>query len=526
MTDRQSKREKFTNEEREQLREFAASLTTWQAEEPPKDDNCSTEDLNHKRWLEAAPTIPYDLFNKLIKVCETPTTPGNFLEYLFDEAEKHSGDVWDISDEEYKKAYDYYNQKETRPLLLDENGNCISLGAGPSVSLDALKSSLSEILEDDAAAEIIVSFWGNTPQTLITHSDYKYALTTLKNDTAYIIDIGKQLRYTFDKNGDPVLDIQSQEDYDAYNALLDRSEIPAEIADTDLLGVLLTAVHSVYEENCGYNYGDRITVNFPNFARALQVQFDKDENPKGHFDIWGKLRQLEDIGGVIVEDKSILRVFAIMEYNIEENTLTFASPYLYRLSGLLKKNPVKVLRPNTPLWEKEGIAFLIDARIITARNKTAVQLIKNIVAGVVSYGNTSEADRHHGKKYTDKEKVEYSISFETLIDRTPLLYQALQAASSSNKANILKRSFIGGNYPQKRTDPATKKSYTVNNIIEEYLHEYTQVYEYWNDFKITIPKPSLKALKDRIIITHKGLNGDFKSRLSTPKIEKKGDNTP
>ena len=363
----------------------------------------------------------------------------------------------------------------------------------------------------EAITAAFVTFPERSSQLLITHKDYQYALLPYKNDKAYIVDFDKQLKFTFDAAGDAVIDLRTEADKQAYTNTLNKDNIPANIADTDLLSTLATAVLSSY---CS-NYGDRITVYYPNFARALGVQIDDTTAQNKHFDIWDKIKQLENIGGVLVEDKSILRAFVLLGYNRAENTLTFASPYLYRLMDILKKHPASVSKnkkDNKPLWEIIGTSFLIDNRIIKARNKITSQLIKNIIAGLYQYGVKPESARNPGKHYTDKTIVSYRISFRSLIERTPLLNETLQTSQTSNKARILTRSFLGSNY--------SKSGIT---IIEEYMKEYTHAFEYWKDLKIDIPTPSLKSLSEQITISHHGINGDFKNNLYIPAAHKPGE---
>ena len=138
--------------------------------------------------------------------------------------------------------------------------------------------------------------------------------------------------------------------------ILKRKAIPAKCADTDLLATLAAAVKSAYT----YNIGDRITVYLPNFAKALGIRIDNAEKKdSSHFDFWGKIKQLENIGGVLVEQGKLLRAFVFLGYDQNENTLTFASPYLYSLMDILQKNPVAITpkeqwKKNKPTYDIKG----------------------------------------------------------------------------------------------------------------------------------------------------------------------------
>lgn len=366
-----------------------------------------------------------------------------------------------------------------------------------------------EAITDTQPGNVLrIVFDENTAQLQVTHKNYSGALSPRKNKYAYIVDLDNQLRFTWDKDGTPI--ITTADEQQAYNDLLSKKVIPAKCADTDLLATLGAAVKAAYMSNVG----DRITVYLPNFAKALGVQFDKDTSDKNHYDFWGKIKQLENIGGVLVEQGKILRAFVFLGYDKTENSLTFASPYLYSLMDILKNNPKvsKQKKDNKPLYSFEGISYLIDAKIITARSKITSEIVKNLVAGLFQHGIKTDAARNPHKQLRDKRLVTWSITYRDLIRYTPLLKEYLQETETKRRSQNYKRVVFGESYNER-----SKKQQVT--LVEKYLREYTDAFQYWCDLSITVEPVSMKLLDNKIILSHHGLNGDFKERLHIPRVE-------
>jgi len=372
---------------------------------------------------------------------------------------------------------------------------------------------LTDEKPDGQSKGIRLFFDEDTAQLQITHKNYSGALLPLKNKYAYIVNIDKQLQFVWDENGNA--QIKTVDDQTAYNELLNKKTIPAKCADTDLLGTLASAVESAYRSNSGYI----ITVYLPNFARALGVRIensdDKDLTTTRHFDFWDKIKQLENIGGVLVEKMKIQRVFTLLEYNQSENTLTFASPYLYSLMDILKANPAKVSaqkKNNKPLFLIPGKSYLISSKIITARNKTTSQIVHYVIKRLLDHGIKTDATRQPQKQHTDKKLVTVAIPYKEIIKYTPLLKESMQEAEPKRRSQILKRAIFGDSYNER----SNKEQVT---LLENYLREYTESFNYWKDLKIEVEPVSMKDLNNKIIITHHGLNGDFESKLHIPQVE-------
>ena len=346
----------------------------------------------------------------------------------------------------------------------------------------------------------LIRFTKNTPQANITKKELQFAFTTKKNKTAYVIDLDKQLRFDFDEFGNPtIIRIEGPKDREIYENTLKRENIKSDILDADLLATLFTAASAAYMSN----YGDRITVYIPNFAKALGIGFIEEykatDEPgdASRFPFWQKIHQLENIGGVIVQKGLILRAFTLLSVDANNNTLTFASPYLYELWDMLKRNPAAISsqkRNDVPLYEITGVSYLVYAEMIKARNKATAQIVKNLIAGLHQRGN---------KKKKNEELIEYSISYKELIERSPILFEQLEAANDNKKkAQILNRAFFGLRYNQ--TDK--NGNLITKTIIEEYFEKYTRAFEYWKELSFEFDPLTPNNLNGKITITHKGTN--------------------
>ena len=359
-------------------------------------------------------------------------------------------------------------------------------------------------------------FDNNTAQLQITHKNYSGALYPYKNDYAYIVNFDNQLRFTWDDDGTP--HIVTSDEQIAFDELLNKKNIPANCADTDLLSTLAAAVRASHISN----KGDKITVSLPNFARALGVRIEnhpeKDAAHDKFFDFWGKIKQLENIGGVIVEQKKILRAFVFLSYNEEKNELTFSSPYLYSLMDILKSNPAKEAIQkvnNRPKYSILGISYLINANIITARNKITAEISKYLVCRLLQAGSKTDATKHPGRTYKNKNQRTCSITYQDLIKDVPELKNAWKTADAKQRAQILRRSILGTNYDKPGKDGKIKNT----SIIEDYMRDYTQAFNFWVELKIEVEPVSMKTLSNKIIFTHEGINGDYDENLRIPHEE-------
>lgn len=347
----------------------------------------------------------------------------------------------------------------------------------------------------------------NSAQFLPTHKKYSGALLPLKNKVAYIAKYDRQLQYVWDEDGNYQITLSDEQT--AYDELIKNKVVPAECADTDLLMTLAAAVEASYRCNCGYI----ITVYLPNFARAMGVQFEKDGKAQKMYDLKSKLKDLEDIIGILVEQKKIQFAFKIIELDQEKKELTFASPYLYTIMDLLKNDPIttKEKKNNQPKFMIYGASHLISSKINKARNKATTQVVYYLVAQLHQHGIKTDAVRKPQQQHDDKKLITKEITYKDIIKNSPILKESLQQSAPKRRSQILNRAIFGDDYNPKLKVPG-------QTLIEKYLRDYTDVFKYWKDLNIKVEPVSMKELDNRIILTHHGLSSDFEDTLRIPSV--------
>ena len=461
----------------------------------------SLVDINYKNWLDIGINQKYIIPNSPAIIGEKS---GN-SDYMLSETSwkisnklillvllKEKNLPLDVSPEFYKNEYIAITKEvrdlTTKPTLREERARILEKGL--------------KYIKKKCVSSALVEFQEKTPQANITSRELQFAFTTKKNKTAYVVDLDKQLRFDFDEYGNPTkIRIEEPKDREAYEATLNREDIKSDILDADLLATLFTAARAAYMGN----YGDRITVNIPNFAKALGVHFidkykgDNEAGDKSRFPFWEKIHQLENIGGVIVQKGLILRAFTLLSVDTNNNSLTFASPYLYELWGILQSHPAAIshkMENDKPLYEIEGISYLVYAEMIKARNKATAQVVKNLIAGLHQRGSQ--------KKYKNEDgKIIYHISYKELIERSPILLEQLENAGTNKaKSKVLQRAFFGLRYNQ--TDK--NGELVTETIIEEYFRKYTRAFEYWKELEFEFDPVTPNKLNGNITITHAGTN--------------------
>ena len=491
--------DKITSKDIEALREFLEELEKLHKEEP-------AEKVTQEEWndffaiLEATGHFPEKyrgriaekeeiVYTETVNGKPTPTPEGKKKLLYYDVAFK------DVNARYYElqRKYQKFIVKALQAHIANESKN---LAEGQTLDVTEI---LASIIENQKAVLDV----SGLPNASITDKRLQFALTPFKNENAYIMPFEwEQLKFGFDENGELIIETEPQKE--AVQKAKKKNEIPAAGIDQALLRQLFAATMKAYLSN----YGNEITVYLPSFAREMNIDVSGVSNPDKETkhnanDFFKKLKALEGLNGVW-EGGSFYRVFMFVGYDTKENTLTFSSPWLFKLAKELLDKPAarKTDKNGAIIWEITGISHLMNASIVSAKSKPTVEIIATLLAGLQQYGTKPEAERHIGKKYKDKEIVEYSISYKTLIERIPLISEALKIQTDSNKTTLLQRYFCGSNYKKRQ---AEGKGY----ILEEYFKKYTIVYDYYKDFKIIFQPPTVKTLSEKIIIKHHGINGSF-----------------
>ena len=408
---------------------------------------------------------------------------------------------YDVADEEHNKRY--------RRLEKIYHDSIIKVFESASKDEEGKDKSLKQLIEEVVPKVLDTS---NLLPVLITDKRLQNAMTPLRNEYAYIMPFDyEQLCFDYDENGEIVIRTEAQ--FKAIEEAKDEShKIEAAGIDQPLLRQLFAATMKAYL--C--NYGNSITVYLPSFAREMNIDVSganktaeaaekgsKSNTKHKANDFFKKLKALESLNGVW-QGGSFYRVFILEGYEAEQNTLTFSSPWLFKIAKELLTTPAnkKTREDGSIMWEITGISSLMKPTIASARSKPTVEIIATLLVGLQQYGTKPEAKRHPGKIYTDKDLVEYSISFKTLIERIPLIMENFKKCTKSNQTTLLQRYFCGSNFNKRKKEG---KGY----ILEEYIREYTFIQDYYKDFEIVFKPPTVNTLSDKIIIRHRGINGHF-----------------
>lgn len=323
-------------------------------------------------------------------------------------------------------------------------------------------------------------------QIAISDKKYQHALTTKKNKSAYIQvmtpDFFEKLDFTggvitWDREVAGVIKNNRRGSYE------DIQDI-----DPALLTQIYTAAVKAHKSHSGFT----ITVYLYKFLREMGIDPGKNNAP----DIMRKLQSFENCIGIMPGTGIIAKLFSIIEINATDNTMTFAVPYIFRLIDELEsKNKIE---RKTKDGEYEYIApyhnMLIYSTIANERNKTAVELVYLIIAGLHQRGKVPDANTYAKKdmQHKDPRLITYQTSFGSLVDDTSLLSGRIKAyKSTADKNKALRRAF--------------EKAYQL-------IETKTDAGEYFIDLQIPKIIPTISTLDDKLTISHHGVNGDYRQK--------------
>lgn len=323
-------------------------------------------------------------------------------------------------------------------------------------------------------------------QIAISDKKYQHALTTKKNKSAYIQvmtpNFFEKLDFTggvitWDKEVAGVIKNNRRGSYE------DIQDI-----DPALLTQIYTAAVKAHKSHSGFT----ITVYLYKFLREMGIDPGKNNAP----DIMRKLQSFENCIGIMPGTGIIAKLFSIIEINATDNTMTFAVPYIFRLIDELEsKNKIE---RKTKDGDIEYIApyhnMLVYSTIGNERNKTAVELVYLIIAGLHQRGTPPDAKTYakRNMQHEDPRLVTYQTSFNTLLNDTTYLKKRVDAyKNTADKNKALRRAF--------------EKAYQL-------IDTKTDAGEYFIDLKISKIIPTMSTLDDKLTITHHGINGDYRQK--------------
>lgn len=323
-------------------------------------------------------------------------------------------------------------------------------------------------------------------QIAISDKKYKFALTTKRNKSAYIQVVKPGFFEKLDFTGGVIT-------WDREVAGVIRNNRRGSYEDIqDIDPALLTQIYTAAVKAHKSHNGYTITVYFHKFLREMGIDPGKNNAP----DIMRKLQSFENCVGVMQGTGIIAKLFSIIEINAADDTMTFAAPYIFRLIDELEsKNKIE---RKTKDGDYEYIApyhnMLVYSTIANERNKTAVELVYLIIAGLHQRGKVPDANTYAKKnmQHRDPRLVTYQTSFGSLVDDTSILSGRIEAyKSTADKNKALRRAF--------------EKAYQL-------IETKTDAGEYFIDLQIPKIIPTISTLDDKLTITHHGVNGDYRQK--------------
>lgn len=183
------------------------------------------------------------------------------------------------------------------------------------------------------------------------------------------------------------------------------------------------------------------------------------------------------------------QIISINQVDYKTNTIRVDSPYIYDVIRAnddkrkfdAEKKEAKLINP--------GYDYLLHSSIATEKDKIAVDLAITIINRILQRGTKNYSDEETPEEKAAEKKITLKVKFKDLIEETPALKMAYNGASSKYKYDILNRKF---------------------KLAFKILKKKTDIYDYYIDLNIPNTPPTTKTLDKYLIITHKGINKEYK----------------
>ena len=324
-------------------------------------------------------------------------------------------------------------------------------------------------------------------QYVISDKKYQGALTTQANKNAYIALMNPDFFKRLDFENGTVM-------FDQETAGIVKKYSKGKYTDVqDLDFPLLTQIYTAAVKSNVRHDAFTITVSLPQFFREMGIETSKGNAP----DVMAKLHSFENCVGIMPGTQTVSKLFSIIQLDMKNQTMTFAVPYIMRLSEVLgEKNHVEKKTRQGALidYQQPYHNTLVHSSIAKERNKTAVELVYLITTGLLQRGYVPDIQTYRKKNAKTKypERVTYSISFRSLINDAPLLRGRIQSYKDvKDKNRALRRAF--------------EKAY-------ELIDKKTDAAEWFIDLQGNRIIPTMTTLDDDLTFTHNGRNGDYKPK--------------
>lgn len=321
-------------------------------------------------------------------------------------------------------------------------------------------------------------------QNVISDKDYQYALTVKQNKNAYLALVNPDFFHDVQfQNGDVT--------YNNYVISTIKEYKKGEYKDISEINFpLLVQFYTIAYKHAKERGERTITVHLPTFFKSVGTNI-KSGNPA---DVMKQIYSFRNLVGIMPKEKTISSVFQIIEIDMLNETITFATPYMNKLFRLLdeKNTKEKKIKGDSNIFTLPYHNKLIRSKITSERNKAAAELVYLITTGLLQRGKTPDALTYKNKHSicSDNKLVTYSISFKSLVEQAPILKGRINNyKTTSDKNKALKRAFEGA---------------------YKLLNSRTDAHKYYIDLFCNNVIPTMSTLDANLIITHHGINGDYK----------------
>lgn len=188
------------------------------------------------------------------------------------------------------------------------------------------------------------------------------------------------------------------------------------------------------------------------------------------------------------------QIISINQVDYKSNTIRVDSPYIYDVIRAndekrkidAEKKEAKLINP--------GYDYLLHSSIATEKDKIAVDLAITIINRILQRGSKNyNADEETDEAISEIKTITLKVKYRDLIDETPALKMAYNGASSKYKYDILSRKF---------------------KLAFKILKNKTDIFKYYNDLKIPNTTPTTRTLDNYLVITHQGINHEYKVKRS------------
>lgn len=324
-------------------------------------------------------------------------------------------------------------------------------------------------------------------QSVISDRAYQHALTTTKNKNAYLAIVDQEF---FDK-------IKFENGNVTYNNLVVstiRKCIKGEYQDISEINFpLLVQIYTIALKEAKTRGEKTITVHYPSFFKSIGT----DMKAGNASDVMRQIYSFQGLVGIMPQEQTISSVFQIIEVDAYNETMTFAVPYMDKLFGLLEYKNKKKFKNSykddyDTGYELPHYNMLVHSKIISERNKPAIELVYLITTGLLQRGRIPDYQtyRKKGIKYDDENLVTYSTSFRSLLDNAPILKGRVDSYKNhADKNRALQRAF--------------SKAYNLLKVK-------TDVERYFINLEYESIIPTISTIDNILTVSHHGINKDYK----------------